>query len=217
MIDFIFRPVEVWPGVRTARRVESQFKAPWNGTLDKLEYELKRLGARDVVIQRDDITLADIRNDGQIRGIHRADLGRPGVILAFSSPKGSLSFPSDRYTSWRDNVRAIALALEALRAVDRYGVTRGNEQYTGWARLEAPANGAMSREAAAAVIAGAVGADVNALLNSWDQIGVAMVRRAMIQSSPDLATDEADRVRRHELFVKVGEAGRVLTQGQAGA
>jgi hypothetical protein len=212
MIDLKYRPVEVWPGPRTTERRESQFKASWNTTLDQLEYELKRLRASDIVIQREDVILSDIRNDGQIRGTHREDKTRPGVILAFSSPKGSLSFPCDRYTSWRDNVRAIALALEALRAVDRYGVTRGNEQYTGWARLEAPANGKMSREAAAAVIAGVVGADPNVLLKSWEQIGVAMVRRAMVLSSPDSATDDADRARRHELFVKVGEAGRVLTQ-----
>ncbi len=211
MIDLKYRPVEVWPGPRTTDRRVSQFKAHWSTTINQLEYELKRLRASDVVIQREDITLADIRNDGQVRGTLREDSNRPGVILAFSSPKGSLSFPCDRYTCWRDNVRAIALALEALRAVDRYGVTRGNEQYTGWLRLAAPANGKMSREAAAAIIASVVGADPNVLLEAWETIGDAMVRRAMVLSSPDRATDDADRARRHELFVKVGEAGRVLT------
>ena len=33
------------------------------------------------------------------------------------------------------NLRAIALALAALRAVERYGVTRRQEQYKGWAEL----------------------------------------------------------------------------------
>jgi hypothetical protein len=35
------------------------------------------------------------------------------------------------FFDWRDNVRAIALGLEALRTVDRYGITHKAEQYTG--------------------------------------------------------------------------------------
>jgi hypothetical protein len=57
------------------------------------------------------------------------------VILSFDSKHGPLSYPCDRYTQWQDNVRAIALSLEALRSVDRYGVTRRAEQYCGWQRL----------------------------------------------------------------------------------
>lgn len=41
------------------------------------------------------------------------------------------------YDDWRDNLRAVALSLEALRAVDRYGVSRRGEQYRGWQALEA--------------------------------------------------------------------------------
>jgi len=33
---------------------------------------------------------------------------------------------------WRHNVRSIALGLEALRAVDRYGISRRGEQYAGF-------------------------------------------------------------------------------------
>lgn len=59
----------------------------------------------------------------------------PGVILAIESNKGPLSFPCDKFTTWQDNLRAIALALEALRKVDRYGITPNDEQYTGWKQL----------------------------------------------------------------------------------
>jgi hypothetical protein len=38
---------------------------------------------------------------------------------------------------WQHNVRAIALGLEALRKVDRYGITRRGEQYAGWKALPA--------------------------------------------------------------------------------
>lgn len=38
---------------------------------------------------------------------------------------------------WQANVRAIALSLEALRAVDRWGVTSSGEQYRGWSAISA--------------------------------------------------------------------------------
>lgn len=43
--------------------------------------------------------------------------------------RGHLSYPCDTFTTLQDNLRVIALALEALRMVDRYGVTRRGEQY----------------------------------------------------------------------------------------
>ena len=46
-----------------------------------------------------------------------------------------MRFPCDTFTDWQANVRGIALALEALRAVDRYGVTQQAEQYRGWTAL----------------------------------------------------------------------------------
>ncbi|WP_165701546.1 hypothetical protein [Crateriforma conspicua] len=61
------------------------------------------------------------------------------MILSFESDSaGGLSFPCDSCDLWQHNVRSIALAMQALRAVDRYGVTRRAEQYRGWARLPAP-------------------------------------------------------------------------------
>src|SRR5207245_2884705 len=78
----------------------------------------------------------------------------PGVILSFESDGKPLSFPCDRYTGITVNVRAIALALEALRAVDRYGVTRHAEQYQAWLRIEAaPLAGFRTKEDAAMFIA----------------------------------------------------------------
>src|SRR5579863_10251967 len=52
-----------------------------------------------------------------------AKLRTQGIILTFNSKHGPLSYPCDKYSNWQANLRAIALSLEALRAVDRYGVT----------------------------------------------------------------------------------------------
>jgi hypothetical protein len=58
-------------------------------------------------------------------------------VLSFESTYGPLMYATDKFTIWRDNLRAIALGLEALRKVERYGITRSGEQYTGFRALEA--------------------------------------------------------------------------------
>jgi hypothetical protein len=135
MLDYQFRPIVQWPGEKTRNRRRSQFNTLYSKTLQLLERELEFLRAKQVVIQAD-CEASEIRRDGQLRADAR--LRGPGVILTFESSKGPLSFPCDTYPDWQDNIRAIALALEALRAVDRYGVTRRAEQYKGWSRLPAP-------------------------------------------------------------------------------
>jgi hypothetical protein len=47
--------------------------------------------------------------------------------------------PCDTFTDWKSNLRAIAKSLEALRLVNRYGVTQCGEQYQGFAALPEPA------------------------------------------------------------------------------
>jgi hypothetical protein len=54
----------------------------------------------------------------------------------FESKYGPLRYGCDTFTTYEANLRAIALALEALRLVDRYGVTKRGEQYKGWLALE---------------------------------------------------------------------------------
>lgn len=137
MIDARFVPIDQWPGGRTRpyARKNSPFRAPYLDTLNLLEYELSLLKAKDVLFQSG-FTRAQLRNDGWPRaGENPSD---PGIIISFQSPKGDLSFPCDTYNDFQANMRAIGLALEALRAVDRYGVTKHAEQYKGWQKLPEP-------------------------------------------------------------------------------
>jgi hypothetical protein len=144
MFQLIFRPLQQWPGPMTRSRNRSRFKASYNSTIRQLERELLHLRARQAVIQ---VALSerDIRQDGLPRSGSRPS--HPGVILSFNSRHGPLSYPCDTFQDWEDNLRAIVLSLEHLRAVDRYGVTKRGEQYTGWAALPPPA---AKRDAAAA-------------------------------------------------------------------
>jgi hypothetical protein len=59
---------------------------------------------------------------------------------------------------WPSRVRSIALGLEALRAVDRYGLTHQGEQYTPWKAIGSgptpmPSNGAMTGQQVASLMA----------------------------------------------------------------
>src|SRR5271166_1704499 len=134
MLEARFAPIEQWPGTPTpadARR-RSTFRSGLQKTLQLLDRELRHLDARDILLQAY-LRADQIRLDGWLRGGVRPH--DPGVILSFTGKAGAISFPCDTYTTYEDNLRAIGLALTALRAVDRYGVTRNSEQYRGWAKL----------------------------------------------------------------------------------
>jgi hypothetical protein len=213
MLNAHFKPLHQWSGERTKQRLYSQFKASWLQTLDLLEYELGKLRASHVVIQIEDPEAHKrMRNDGSMTLADKHWPDKAGVVLTFESPKGNISMPCDRYRYWRDNLRAIALSLEALRAVDRYGVTRGNEQYKGWARLEAPTSG-MSREKALEFLSSLGGYRVDALESAPELIEAA-IKRLRLDYHPDRANgDENARRHRHEIFVRIGQAEEVLCAG----
>lgn len=90
-----------------------------------------------------DVQESDLRLDGTLRANARPSSS--AVVLAFESTHGPLLYRCDRfYTNyhdqgpeWQHNLRAIALTLEALRAVDRYGATETGQQYAGFKALPA--------------------------------------------------------------------------------
>ena len=111
-----FVPIEVWPGKphRQSQRKNSPFRGSWGNTLTTLDCELQHLRATDILVQGY-FRAEDVRLDGWPRA--GASPSGPGVVVSFHTPNGDLSFPCDTYTKWPDNLRAIALALAALRAV----------------------------------------------------------------------------------------------------
>ncbi|MBC6496087.1 molecular chaperone DnaJ [Microbacterium sp. 4-7] len=135
-------PIREWPGELSRNRSRSLFKAGLVDTLDLLDREIWHLC--DTRSQRESAELliaipagALWRQDGRPRAHAAAE--HPGVIFSLESKHGSLSYPCDTFTTWQDNLRAVALALEALRKVDRYGVTKRGEQYRGFLAIEATA------------------------------------------------------------------------------
>lgn len=134
-------PIREWPGTLTTDRQVSKFSASLSDTLRTLEREIfhlvdtrKQQRSAELLIA---IEPGQFRQDG--RPYANAKASHPGLIFSIDSRHGHLSYPCDTFTRWEDNLRAIALALEALRKVDRYGVTKRGEQYRGFLALEATA------------------------------------------------------------------------------
>lgn len=143
------RPLVAWTDPETpVRRSSSRFKASWADTLEFLSAEISKVGGKEPVVLQVDVTEGDIRLDGMLRA--NAKVGHPGVVVSFDSDFGPLRYATDAYEkdwshgmpSWQANIRAIALTLEALRAIDRWGVSKRGEQYTGWKAL--PSGGSVT-------------------------------------------------------------------------
>lgn len=118
-------PIGDWPGEPTRPRRVSNFSATLTDTLRILRRDIYYLV--DTKAQQDSaevlvaIPAGAFRLDG--RPYANAKAEHPGIIFSIDSRHGHLSYPCDTFTTWEDNLRAVALALEALRKVDRYGVT----------------------------------------------------------------------------------------------
>lgn len=104
--------------------------------LERLTGELRRLGAQQVVISSN---LA-IRNDGLPYANQRKMLEDPGVAVYFKLKGQPRVLACDKWTSVADNMAAIAGHIEAIRAVDRYGVGTLEQAFAGYAALPAQAS-----------------------------------------------------------------------------
>lgn len=161
---FEIRPLGLWDRPVTEPRAGSgRFRASWDDTIALLISEVEKLDG-DLIVVQVDADPSEIRRDGMLRA--RANVTFPGVKVSFESKHGPLTYATDAYEQqydwmmpgWQANVRAIALSLEALRAVDRYGVTHTGEQYRGWTQLAAAAaEMEMTRAEAVRVLADAAG------------------------------------------------------------
>ncbi len=128
-----WRALAAWPyPPRTPS--SSSFRTTWDGSLAKLESEIDKIDGDDVVIGV--VTdPSEISFSGALR--NRGRVNHPGAEVSFERPGvGRLVFYTDAYKTLHGNLHAIALGLEALRAVDRHGMTSSaGEQYAGFAAI----------------------------------------------------------------------------------
>lgn len=188
------RPITSWPHAWTIDRRRAPFSATFDTTLRQLDYELYQLGPINSGNAPSVLQVAVAESKFRRDGMPRADANpeHPGVILSIESRHGALSYPCDTFTRWTDNLRAITLALEALRRVDRYGVTQSGQQYRGWQAIEsAPAEPDMNAEQLVSVLGAAAGLATPVFDTS--AVNLARIyRTAKANTHPDRGGDRAD-------------------------
>lgn len=232
MTTLRLRPIDRWPREQTRIRLESPFKrtltqnegtaderrrrseVPYSTTLRELDRELEMLGVDEAVLQLA-VSDRDIRLDGDIRADARP--AHPGVVLTFTAPgKGVLTFACDLFERWHTNMRAIVKGLEALRLVDRYGITASGEQYVGWKEIgsgiplaERPdVLDTMSIEEAARVVVGWISGAHDLAQNARTAIEDPDYRRyahrqALKHLHPDAGGDDNDAFLRLQRAIKI--------------
>lgn len=200
------RPIQSWPGEQTRVRRVASFSAPWRSTLELLTREishLERAGGPGSVLQIA-VQERDLRiSDGMPKA--HAKMAHPGVIVSIESEHGPMSLPCDTFTDWHDNLRAIALTLEALRKIDRYGVTRTGQQYTGFQQLGAAPAEVPLDVAAATELLRTHGTATTAEASDRTDTGTVaqLYRRAAANTHPDRGGNRDD-------FARVQAAADVL-------
>lgn len=216
MLDIKIKPLVTWPGKPNSSPKRSTFRCGYKVSIGQLEDELYKASfvPGSVVIEMY-VEPREIRLDGQLRA--NARVNRPGVILRFSRKTGKVltrpdgqrsyqtqdvSYPCDAFDDWQDNLRAIALSMESLRRVERYGVFKYDEIIS---RLALPsAEGrTTTREDAAAFIAQHSGFAMADILTDM-ATKVAAYRKAATELHPD-------RGGSNETFLKLQECLKVLS------
>lgn len=118
------------------KRQRSNFKQTMDGAQRFLRDELRRLGAKDLIVS----TNIPIRQDG---GMYAAYMGKkledPGVAIFFKWNKKEVTMCCDQYNTVWENTYALGKGIEAIRGMERWGVSDFIERaFTGFTAIEAP-------------------------------------------------------------------------------
>lgn len=118
---------------RTMFRVSSKFKQSMDASQRFLRDEVHRLGGVSLVVS----TNLPIRADG---GIYSTYLDRliddPGVAIFFKFKGKDVTMCCDQYRRVWENIYALGKGIEALRGMDRWGVSEFLERaFTGFTAL----------------------------------------------------------------------------------
>lgn len=131
---------EGWPRTPSSRREsDRRFSGRTYGlgmgrVRDQLIDELRRLGARNVVLSSN----VALRRDGLPYADQRK-LDDPGVAVYFTLKGKQFVMAADRFESVPGNIRSLGLAIEAMRQLERHGGGAMMERaFSGFAALAAP-------------------------------------------------------------------------------
>lgn len=118
---------------RTKYPARSKFRETFAYGIRSINRELKLLGAKDVVIS----TNIPLRNDGLPYSSFKLPEDN-GVAVYFTLFNNSCVFACDKWDKIEHNIKAILLTIEALRGIDRWGVSEMlKRSFTGFKALPA--------------------------------------------------------------------------------
>lgn len=121
---------------RTKYRIASRFDQNMSKAQSLLHKEVERLAATNLIVS----TNLRARTDGML---YAADINKkiddPGVAIYFKLKGQETSMCCDQYERVWENMYALAKSIEALRAIDRWGVSEFMKKvFTGFAALPSP-------------------------------------------------------------------------------
>lgn len=136
---------EGWPRTPSYKRGQARYKVEINHAVDELHRSLGLLGALSgSIVLSSNVpprnALGTPRNDG-------STVSDPGVAVYWTTKAhGERVMACDRWSSVRENVRAIGLAVDGLRAIERAGATQILERaYSAFGALPASSTAATKR------------------------------------------------------------------------
>lgn len=123
-----------WPKTELPKKENGKFKQSLAGALVNLKTECQRLQGKSLVLSSN-YTLGNERP------------AESGVVAYFQLGEQPIAIPCDRWKLVEHNVQAIALTIEAMRGMERWGAKHMiTAMFTGFKALPAKAGGKSPRE-----------------------------------------------------------------------
>lgn len=127
-----------WPDgyKRTQYKIKSQFKQTMEKAQNFLRQEVSRLRATELIIS----TNIPVRNDGGLYADYmKRKIEDPGAAIYFKYKNKDVSLCCDRYETVWENIYALGKGIEALRGLERWGVSEFLDRvFTGFTALPPP-------------------------------------------------------------------------------
>ena len=131
-----------WPTRQPRTKSYARKRNPlWKGSTVstasvQIDDVVRRLGGRDLILS----TNLALRIDGFPRS-GQPEPADPGVAVYFQRKGQQLVFACDRYSTVRENLRAVGMHLNAIRGQERWGVGTLDQAFAGYAALPEHASG----------------------------------------------------------------------------